>query len=92
MNWYSAYAWYDAQGMKLLEMGTVCKSYNSCTELKLSAEEQDNIVNNGGQVGWVWINRAGNAGDVPPVQLKSGGTNYTSCHSRNCSGGFALSH
>ena len=54
MNWYSAYAWCHDQGMKLIDLDSVCKSSTSCSELKLSAEEKTHIADNGGTVGWVW--------------------------------------
>ncbi|MBR4927273.1 MAG: hypothetical protein IKY98_02990 [Alphaproteobacteria bacterium] len=90
MNWYSAYAWCNDQKLRLIDMGSVCKSSSSCPELKLSDDEKKHITDNGGTVGWVWTNRSGGAGDTPPVHLTTGGTNYISCHSRNCSGGYAL--
>ena len=61
MNWYSAYAWCDGQGMKLIDLNSVCKSYNSCPELKLSDDEKKHITDNGGIVNWVWTNTSGSS-------------------------------
>lgn len=54
MNWYSAYAWCDGQGMKLIDLNSVCKSSTSCPELNLSSDQKTHITNNGGIVGWTW--------------------------------------
>ncbi len=47
MNWYSAYAWCDGQGMNLIDLNSVCKSYSSCPELNLSSEQKDYLADNG---------------------------------------------
>ena len=54
MNWYSAYAWCDAQGMKLIDLGPVCgRNFGTCSELKLSNDEKTHITDNGGGLrGW----------------------------------------
>ncbi len=73
MNWYSAYAWCNDQKMRLIDMETVCKNYNSCPELKLSSEEKTHIADNGGTVDWVWTNTSSVSGSAFAVLLSSGG-------------------
>lgn len=57
MNWYSASAWCQAQGMNLVDVKEVCGSLTStCTALQLSSEEKDMITAAGGKVDSVWTN------------------------------------
>ncbi len=59
MNWYSAYAWCEAQGMKLIDLNSVCKSSTSCPELNLSSEQKTHIADNGIPLGkYMWTNTA----------------------------------
>ena len=58
LNWYSAYAWCDAQGMKLMQ-SVDCGSYSGCSDLKLSAEESNKVKELrketlcGGSMAWI---------------------------------------
>ena len=57
MNWYSASAWCQAQGMNLVNVKEVCGSLTSaCTALQLSSEEKDMITAAGGKVDAAWTN------------------------------------
>lgn len=44
MNWYSASAWCQAQGMDLIDAKAVCGSLTTCDELKLSTAEKEKVV------------------------------------------------
>ena len=72
MNWYSAYAWCDAQKMSLIDIETVCKNYNSCPELKLSDSEKTHITDNGGVLERIWTNTSIDPSYAYPVELSSG--------------------
>ncbi|MBR5129642.1 MAG: hypothetical protein IKV03_00245 [Alphaproteobacteria bacterium] len=55
MNWYSASAWCQAQGMNLVDVTKVCGSLTStCSEFKLSDEEKTKIKSQGGTLYWSW--------------------------------------
>ncbi len=71
MNWYSAYAWCEAQGMKLIDIHEVCGSYTSCLDLKLSAEEKNKFPNQ--QVLWVWTNASRSSSSPYIINVASGG-------------------
>lgn len=58
MNWYSAYTWCKDQGMNLIELNRDCGSYSSCSTLKLSADEKEQIISDGGTLAWVWTNNS----------------------------------
>ncbi|MBR4927704.1 MAG: hypothetical protein IKY98_05195 [Alphaproteobacteria bacterium] len=62
MNWYSAYAWCDAQEMALIDLTSVCESSTGCSELNLSSDEKDHIENNGGTLDPVWTDTSGSKG------------------------------
>ena len=72
MNWYSAYAWCHDQGMKLIDLDSVCKSSTSCSELKLSDDEKKHITDNGGTLERVWTNTSVDATHAYPIELSSG--------------------
>ena len=78
MNWYSAYAWCEAQGMELIDLDSVCKNYNSCPELNLSSDQKTHITNNGGRVAWIWINKSISSDRAFNVNLGSGALNQGS--------------
>ena len=76
MNWYTAYAWCKDQGMNLIELDTVCGvSSGTCSELKLSSDEQSKITSAGGTIGDVWMNTSNNSSYVFNVTLSSGNLN-----------------
>ncbi len=55
MNWYSAYAWCQAQGMELIDAEKVCNTItDTCAELKMSSDEKNKIITNGGIFDYVW--------------------------------------
>ena len=72
MNWYSAYAWCEAQGMELIDLGGVCKSSTSCPELNLSSDQQQHITDNGGTVGYVWSNDSSSSSIAIAINLSGG--------------------
>ncbi len=72
MNWYSAYAWCHDQGMKLIDLDSVCKNYNSCPELALSSAEKANITSNGGALEYIWLNDSYNSSIVIFTELTVG--------------------
>ncbi len=76
MNWYSAYARCHDQGMRLIDIETVCKNYNSCPELTLSADEKKHITDNGGTVDWVCTNTSRDSRHTFNVSLSSGAIGY----------------
>ena len=78
MNWYSAYAWCEAQGMELIDLDSVCKNYNSCPELNLSFDQKTHITDNGGRVAWIWINKSISSDRAFNVNLGSGALNQGS--------------
>ena len=76
MNWYSAYAWCHDQGMRLIDMDSVCKSStSSCSELSLSSDQKTHITDNGGTVGWVWTNTSLEASSAYHIRLIAGEIN-----------------
>ena len=87
MNWYSAYAWCKDQGMELIDLDSVCKSSTSCSELKLSDDEQSNITDKGGAVDAVWMDTSANPYAAFRIFLSSGDIQYG--HFRTNSG-YAL--
>lgn len=57
MNWYSASAWCQAQGMQLVDPKTVCKTISgTCNALKLSTDEQTVITEFVGWLPHAWTN------------------------------------
>ena len=75
MNWYTAYAWCKDQGMNLIELDTTCGvTSGSCSELKLSSDEQSNITAAGGKVGNVWTNTSSTSSNARIVNLSFGTT------------------
>ena len=73
MNWYTAYAWCKDQGMNLIEVDTVCGvSSGTCSELKLSSDEQSKITSAGGAVGNVWTNTSSTYSNALKVKLTGG--------------------
>ena len=84
MNWYSAYAWCHDQGMRLIDLDSVCKSStSSCSELKLSSEEKTHITDNVGTVGWVWTNTSSSSHYAFYVNLSSGNINNNNRNNNN---------
>ena len=71
MNWYSAYAWCEAQRMKLIDMNSVCKSYNSCAEFKFSADKENNIPSGDNSYIWAWTSTSSSSAKAYRVSLKS---------------------
>ena len=79
MNWYSAYAWCQAQGMKLIDLGPVCgRNSGTCSELSLSSDQKTHITDNGGRVAWIWINKSISSDRAFNVNLGSGALNQGS--------------
>ena len=77
MNWYSASAWCQAQGMNLIDVKKVCGSLTSCTELKLSSAEQEKTTSAGGNIVWGWTNTSGTSSYVYLVNMSNGSTTNT---------------
>ena len=69
MNYYTAYAWCDAQNMKLVDLPTVCGSYNSCPPLKLTDTEKQQIKEKGGSVAHVLTNTSKSTSAVYGIKL-----------------------
>lgn len=83
MNWYSAYAWCDAQRMKLIDLASVCgQNFGTCSELNVSQSEKDKITDNGGEVAAVWTNNSYDGPKAWSVSLNNG-----AIHLLNASGG-----
>ncbi|MBR4927127.1 MAG: hypothetical protein IKY98_02245 [Alphaproteobacteria bacterium] len=73
MNWYSAYAWCQAQNMALIDIAVLCNSVKGlCAELNLSDATKEYIVNNGGTLGDVWSNTSQAVERVYSVSLANG--------------------
>ena len=70
MNWYSAYAWCAAQGMKLIDIREVCDSFSLCLDLKLSDEEKNKFPS---QTMWAWTNASRSSSTPYIVNLTTGG-------------------
>ncbi|MBR4927312.1 MAG: hypothetical protein IKY98_03185, partial [Alphaproteobacteria bacterium] len=70
MNWYSAYAWCQAQGMNLIEM-EVCGSFSSCPALKLDSSERE-YVNSLGITNYLWSNTSSSSTHVWQPTLSGG--------------------
>ncbi len=82
MNWYSAYAWCDGQGMKLIDLAPVCgRNIGTCSELNLSSDQKTHITDNGGTPRG-WTNTSGDNVRAWSVNLDNGGI-----HLINNSGG-----
>lgn len=77
MNWYSASAWCQAQGMNLIDVQKVCGSLASCTELNLSSAEKEKITSAGGNIVWGWTNTSQSSSYVYLVNMSTGGTTGT---------------
>lgn len=59
MNWYSAYAWCNDQGMQLVDINQLSCStveFRSCAEFKLTQEQKDAITAAGGKLAYAWTN------------------------------------
>ena len=74
MNWYSAYAWCKDQGKNLIVLDEVCNttSIGTCSELKLSDAEKENITKNGAKLDWVWTATSVDTSKAFRVTLASG--------------------
>ena len=74
MNWYSASAWCQAQGMQLIDLRTDCGSLSSCAALKLTPDEQSTIESNGGnKTARVWTHTSRSSSSANVVMLNLGG-------------------
>lgn len=69
MNYYTAYAWCDAQDMKLVDLPTVCGSYNSCAPLTLTDIEKQQIKEEGGNASYVLTNTSKSSSAVYGIKL-----------------------
>ena len=73
MNWYSAYAWCQAQGMMMVDMESLCGSTSSCSALKLSEEEQNKVTQNDGITNeYVWLTDSVSTTCAKHVHLMTG--------------------
>jgi hypothetical protein len=93
MNWYSASAWCQAQGMNLINMNTVCGTISGgCSELQLSSDEKSKITSSGGTLGYAWTNTSShnNGGYAYAVKLDTGGIIGYPSGNRHSSSHYAL--
>lgn len=67
MNWYSAYAWCQAQSMQLVDVEIVCGSLSNCPALKMSEDEINQLGHITG-----WTNTSVNAKQAYRIHFDSG--------------------
>ena len=78
MNWYSAYAWCEAQGLNMIDLNSVCGvgGWSTCSALILTADEQSEAGTNStfiNGINWVWSKDSHTASKPWSVQLVTGG-------------------
>ncbi len=80
MNWYSAYAWCQAQGMMMVDLNNDCGSSSNCSALKLSSNEKEQVLSNGGIVDqWAWTNTSSTSANfVYNINISNGLVNHAS--------------
>lgn len=72
MNWYSAYAWCQAQGMQLVDVEIVCGSLSDCPALKISEDEINQLLPDdytGIREVWGWTNTSVNSKQAYRIRL-----------------------
>ena len=80
MNWYSASAWCQAQGMNLVDVKEECGTlggYNACTALDWTSDEEAIIKEKVGALKEAWTNTSVSAGNAYAVNWNGNISGYT---------------
>lgn len=90
MNWYSASAWCQAQGMNLVDVKEECQSLSYCHALKLSSAEQEQVIAAGGKVNMGWTNTSSTNIIVYSIVLSSGTVTASAYRNNHYTDRYAL--